>query len=287
VTTDLAAYLRQQRLPDSYLGFVDAVLRPIAERVASIDRGSAPLLVGVTGPQGSGKSSAAGALARLLQADRGLTTAVLSIDDIYLTLAERRRLAAEVHPLLATRGVPGTHDVALGLAVVDSLGRAGPTAVPRFDKGTDDRRDRTEWDVVDGPVDVILFEGWCVGARPQPDAALVQPVNELERTRDADGAWRRYANAQLAGPYQDLFGRIGFQVLFRAPSFEAVLGWRLEQEHKLRQREPGKGQTDAQIADFIQYYERLTRWIDAEMPARAGAVVQLGEGREVRGVTWP
>ena len=280
MTIDLAAYLGHERLPDSYPGFIDAALRPIAGRIASIDRRGAALVVGVTGPQGSGKSAAAGALALLLQ-DGGLRTAVLSIDDLYLSLAERRRLAVEVHPLLLTRGVPGTHDVALGLAVIDSLGRAGPTAVPRFDKAADDRREPSDWDIVAGPVDVILFEGWCVGARPQPEGALVQPVNELERTRDPGGLWRRYANAQLAGPYQALFGRIGFQALLRAPSFDAVLGWRLEQEHKLREREPGKGQTDAEIAVFIQHYERLTRWIDAEMPGRADAVVQLGAEREV------
>ena len=280
MTIDLDAYLREQRLPPSYRGFVDRALRPIAGRVATLDRSGAPLVVGVTGPQGSGKSAAAGALALLLR-DGGLRTAVLSIDDLYLTLAERRRLAAEVHPLLLTRGVPGTHDVGLGLAVIDSLGRAGPTAVPRFDKARDDRCDPADWETIDGRVDVILFEGWCVGARAQPDAALAQPVNELERTRDADGVWRRYANAQLAGPYQHLFGQIGGQVLLRAPSFDAVLGWRLEQEHKLRDREPGRGQTDAQIAVFIQHYERLTRWIDAEMPARADAVVRLGAEREV------
>jgi D-glycerate 3-kinase len=284
MTIELAAYLRQQRLPDSYLGFIDAALQPIAERVISIDRRGAPLVVGVTGPQGSGKSAAAGVLALLLR-DRGLRTAILSIDDLYLTLAERRRLAAEVHPLLLTRGVPGTHDVALGLAVIESLGLAGRTAVPRFDKARDERRDPADWDIVAGPVDVILFEGWCVGARAQPDAALDQPVNELERSRDADGVWRRYANAMLAGPYQDLFGRLRFQALLRAPSFDAVLGWRLEQEHKLRRRELGAGQTDAEIATFIQYYERLTRWIDAEMPGRADAVVQLGAERQVKGLT--
>jgi len=281
MTTDLAAYLRDERLPASYLAFVDAALRPIAGRVAAIDRRGAPLVVGVTGPQGSGKSAAAGALALLL-GDLGLRTLVLSIDDLYLTLAERRKLAVEVHPLLITRGVPGTHDVALGLAVIASLGRAGETAVPRFDKASDDRRDPADWDVVAGPVDVILFEGWCVGARPQPDAALAQPINELERTGDPDCVWRRYANAALAGPYQALFGPIGFQVLLQAPSFDAVLGWRLEQEHKLRDREgPAAGQTDAEIAVFIQYYERLTRWIATEMPARADVVAQFGAEREV------
>jgi D-glycerate 3-kinase len=274
---DLTAYLRAENLPASYVEFAGAVLRPIAERISAIDRGGAPLVAGVTGSQGSGKSAAAGALALLLQ-ERGLRTAVLSIDDLYLTLAERRRLAADVHPLLATRGVPGTHDVALGIAVIDSLGRAGETAVPRFDKAADDRR--SDWDIVEGPVDVIVFEGWCVGARPQDAAALAQPVNDLERTRDPNGVWRRYANASLAGSYQDLFATIGFQALLRAPSFEAVLGWRLEQEHKLIER-TGSAQSDTEIAVFIQHYERLTRWIDAEMPGRADVVAQLAAEREV------
>jgi D-glycerate 3-kinase len=282
--TDLAAYLRNERLPADYLQFVDAALRPIAERVVAIDRRGSPLVVGMTGPQGSGKSAAAGALALLLR-DHGLRTAILSLDDLYLTKAERQKLAVDVHPLFVTRGVPGTHDVALGLAVIESLGRASETAVPRFDKATDDRRDRSHWDQVEGQVDVILFEGWCVGARPQVEAALVQPINELERMRDPDGVWRRYANVALAGPYQGLFGKIGFQALLRAPSFDAVLGWRLEQEHKLRDREgPTAGQSDAEIAVFIQHYERLTRWIATEMPARADVVVQLGDSRQMLGL---
>jgi len=277
---DLSAYLRDALLPASYAGFVGEVLEPMAERIADRTSAGGPLVVGITGPQGSGKSAAAGALALLLR-DRGLRTAVLSIDDIYLTKAERARLAADVHPLLATRGVPGTHDVALGIETIESLGRSAETVVPRFDKASDDRRPRADWDVVAGPVDVVLFEGWCVGARPQGEAALAAPINDLERTRDPEGIWRRYANAALAGPYEALFGRIGWQALLRALSFDAVLGWRLEQEHKLRER-TGGGQTDAEIAVFIQHYERLTRHIDAEMPARANAVVRLGEKREVR-----
>jgi D-glycerate 3-kinase len=279
MTLDLTAYLRDERLPESYARFVDAVLRPIAEHIGAIDRRGAPPVVGVTGPQGSGKSAAAGALALLLR-ERGLRVAVLSIDDLYLTRAERERRAADVHPLFVTRGVPGTHDVGLGVEVIESLGQAGETAVPRFDKARDDRRDPADWDVVAGPVDVILFEGWCVGARPQADADLAQPINDLERTRDPDGVWRRYSNMALAGRYQALFGRIGYQALLRAPSFDAVLGWRLEQEHKLRAL-TGAGQTDAEIAVFIQHYERLTRWIDAEMPGRADTVLRLGMKREV------
>lgn len=300
MAADLAAYLREERLPDGYRAFVDAALAPLAARIAGAMRPGWPfpkatfpatpfpgtsLVVGVTGPQGSGKSAAAGALALLLR-EGGLRVAILSIDDLYLTRAQRQKLAADVHPLFATRGVPGTHDAELGLALIESLGRAGETAVPRFDKAIDDRRDRAAWDVVAGPVDVILFEGWCVGARPQDEAALAAPINALERDRDRDGAWRRCANAALAGPYQALFARIGFQVLLLAPSFEAVLGWRLEQEHRLRERGgPAAGQSDAEIAVFVQHYERLTRWIAAEMPARADAVVRLGLQRQVVGLT--
>jgi D-glycerate 3-kinase len=239
-----------------------------------------PLVVGLTGPQGSGKSTLAAKLPSLLAAG-GLRCAVLALDDLYLPKAERLRLAADVHPLLATRGVPGTHDVALGLEVLESLAAARVTAVPSFDKGADDRRLRGEWPTIEGPADVVVFEGWCVGARPQPDVALASPVNDLERTRDPDGVWRRYADAALAGPYQALFGKIGLQALLLAPGFDVVLGWRLQQEHDLRARAPGRGQTDAEIAVFIQHYERLTRWIAEEMPARAEVAVRLGAEREV------
>jgi len=237
-------------------------------------------VVGLTGPQGSGKSTLAAKLPPLLAA-RGLRSAVLALDDLYLTHAERRRLAADIHPLLATRGVPGTHDVALGREVLESLVTARQTRVPSFDKGADDRRPPAEWPTLEGPVDVVVFEGWCVGARPQPPAALADPVNALERDRDPAGVWRAYANAALAGPYQALFAGIGLQALLLAPGFEAVLAWRLQQEHELRASRGAVGQSDAEVAVFIQHYERLTRHIAAEMPPRADVVARLGPKREV------
>ena len=240
---------------------------------------SAPLIVGLTGAQGSGKSTLAANLAPAL-ATRGLRATVLALDDLYLTKSERRRLARLVHPLFATRGAPATHDVALGLEVLAGLGQARETLIPSFDKAADDRRPRDQWTRVAGPFDVIVFEGWCVGARPQPSAALAAPVNELERSRDSDGVWRAYANDALAGPYRPLFDPVAFQILLAAPSFEVVLGWRAQQEHDLIAR-GGAGQTDAELASFVQHYERLTRWIDAEMPTRADTVVRLGRAREV------
>ncbi|MFV3129336.1 hypothetical protein [Niveispirillum sp. KHB5.9] len=266
----------------SSLDRVEALLR---QRMAVAGR--RPFVLGICGAQGSGKSTLADGLAQRLAAT-GLRVAVLSLDDLYLTRPERDALARDVHPMLATRGVPGTHDVALGLSVLDGLTQAGPTLLPRFDKAVDTRaatRVRVE-----GPVDVVLFEGWCVGAVPQDAAALSVPVNALERDRDADGRWRRHVNQCLAAEYQRLFGRIDALVLLAAPDFAIVRDWRIQQEEGLRARLRREGKpvdatmSDAQVAAFIQYYERLTRHILDEMPGRADLVLRLDAGRGLAGI---
>ena len=162
-------------------------LRPILAACILRARTGNPetFVVGLCGPQGAGKSTLAAGLVHEL-ADHGVTTAVLSIDDLYLTRRERRALAADVHPLLAVRGPPGTHDVQLGLDTFYRLARAGPVQVPRFDKATDERKPHVEWPTLAGPAQVVLFEGWCVGARPQDAAELAQPINLLERDCDPE-----------------------------------------------------------------------------------------------------
>jgi D-glycerate 3-kinase len=215
-----------------------------------------------------------------------LRAEVLALDDFYLTRAEREGLAQEIHPLLLTRGPPGTHDPQLATTTIQALARPAATPVPRFDKGVDDRLPSAEWPIVEGPADIIFFEGWCVGARPQPSAALDAPVNELERLEDPDRRWRTFVNEALSCDYQSLFALVDVQVLFCAPSFGTVLDWRLQQEHKLRARRPGAGQTDAEIARFVQHYERLTRHIAAEMPPRADVLVRLAPDRSLETVAW-
>lgn len=281
----LTAFMADERLPPDFAGQVETVWRPMAERIAHAAHGRGPgFLVGVCGPQGSGKSTGVAVLARLL-GDLGLKTATLSIDDVYLTREERQALAARVHPLFATRGPPGTHDVELASRALDALGRPGEVALPRFDKATDTRAPAPAWPVVAAPVDAILFEGWCVGARAEPAEALKTPINALERERDPDGVWRAYANAQLGGPYRALFDRIDRLILLKPPGFEVVLGWRREQERKLRERlaregrEPGLAMSDAEVEAFVAHYERITRHILRDMPARADEVVALDAER--------
>lgn len=282
------ALLARERLPEGYRHTIDTVLRPLAGEIAVRARSqTGALRVGLCGAQGSGKTTASAALGELLR-ELGTPAAVLSIDDFYLTRAARERLAREVHPLLLTRGVPGTHDVPLALDVIGALGRGACPPLPRFDKGRDDRAPGSQWQPPAQPVKVILLEGWCVGARAEAPAALERPVNELERLEDATGAWRTYVNAQLAGPYRALFDPLAPLVLLRAPSFEVVYRWRLEQEHKLRARLAAEGgdasrvMTDAQVARFIAHYERVTRHILQEMPARADRVITLAADRSIR-----
>ncbi len=284
----IEAYLRRERLPDSYRATIVNALVPLAAATALRVRQSDQLvIVGICGSQGSGKSTATGVLCELLRQD-GLPAVALSIDDFYLPRAQREELGRVVHPLLRTRGVPGTHDVELAQAVIDSLGGTEPVPLPSFNKAVDDRRPRNQWPVFQGPARVAILEGWCVGAAPQSTAQLAQPVNALEREEDAAGHWRGYVNEQLAGPYRGLFDRLSPLVLLQAPSFAVVYGWRLEQEHKLRQRLATEGAdtggvlSDQAIARFVSHYERLTRHILSEMPHRADHVIALDAQRRAQ-----
>jgi D-glycerate 3-kinase len=289
----LDGLIRSNALPASYRQMVDRIHRPVAERIAQRRRAiGRPIVVGLCGSQGSGKSTMAAFLKVLLE-DRGLKATILSLDDLYLTLPERERLAADVHPLLRTRGVPGTHDVGLGHALIDVLtdGMA-EVSMPRFDKAEDTRAPAGTWPRVISPVDVILLEGWCVGAIPQTEAALIEPVNALERDEDADGAWRRYVNQRLSSDYAGFFGRIDILALLKAPSFEVVYGWRSLQEKKLADRVRREGLTGAKVMDasqirrFLMFYQRLTEWILEEMPGRADILMSLDEDHRIAGVEF-
>ncbi|KEQ51660.1 kinase [Sphingobium chlorophenolicum] len=251
-------------------------------RRALADHGDGLLAIGLCGAQGSGKSTLAAALQARLARD-GIPAAILSLDDLYRTRAEREQLANAIHPLLRTRGVPGTHDIPLGLQVIESLERGDPALLPRFDKATDDRLPETRWERAAAGTRLLLLEGWCVGARPQEEAALQAPVNALERDEDPDARWRSFVNHALATEYQPLFGRLNRLALLAAPGFDIVQRWRTQQEHALRKAAPG-GMTDAQVARFIQHYERLTRHILDEMPHRADLTVSLNESRRVTAI---
>lgn len=271
--TALRPLLVREALPAAFMATVTHHYLPLAAALARLCRGSrVPPVVGICGPQGSGKSTLALFLEEILRLSCGLRAARLALDDLYLPLEQRQQLSERVHPLLRTRGVPGTHEVALGIGLIRQLrGGADTVAMPRFDKALDTRVAPL---IFHGPADLVIFEGWCVGAEPQPETALAEPVNALEREEDGDGRWRRYVNAQLAGPYRDLFALLDRLVMLVPPDFECVYRWRALQEDKLRAR-TGGGMDEAALRRFIQHYERITQHMLGEMPARADCVLEL------------
>lgn len=271
---------------------LSAVYLPLA---AALERRVRPhqgaLVVGVNGAQGAGKSTLCRLLRPVLEKGFERRVAILSIDDLYLTRAARADLARTVHPLFATRGVPGTHDVDLGqelLASLRTLGVGQSLALPAFDKAVDDRLPQKEWPRVDGPLDVVLFEGWCVGAMPQAEAELAAPVNNLEREEDPDQSWRRFVNEQLKGDYRHLFAEIDLLIMLKVPSMESVFEWRGLQERRLA--EASGERTGHRIMDaatlrrFIMHYERLTRAMLAEMPRRADLVLEIDKDQRITDV---
>ncbi|MET0332392.1 MAG: kinase [Dyella sp.] len=247
-----------------------------------IARARHPYLLGLSGLQGSGKSTLARHLKELANA-RGTPTEVLSLDDFYYARGEREALAQQVHPLLRTRGVPGTHEVELLLSVLAALPHASeklPVRYPRFDKGRDTRVAPSRWPKITRPPKLVIIEGWALGLKPESLAALEEPINALEREADVGGEWRRWVNKQLRG-YQPLWRQFDALVVLQAPNWEVVRYWRDQQEQHLRQRNAPLAMDAAALDRFISHYERLSRHALKTLPENADSVVEFNAQRRV------
>ena len=281
--TTLQSFLDTQHLPVAYAEQAE-LLGTIEKRA----RSGAPFFLAINGCQGSGKSTLAAYLNMRLQ-DAGLYVVSLSLDDFYLSQQARQQLANTVHPLFATRGVPGTHNLPLMHEVLEALsaGRAG-IALPQFDKASDNPLPPRQWCTTSAPAEVVLMEGWCWGARAVDDASLMAPINTLERTEDPHAIWRRHVNQSLR-QYEKLYALMHAWAMLKAPGFACVQRWRNEQEQKLiaRLREDGKPIPDtvmneATIARFVAHYQRLTERLLTDLPQRADTVWELDEQRNIR-----
>jgi D-glycerate 3-kinase len=244
----------------------------IARHAAAMTHDGRQPVIGINGAQGSGKSTLARLAAEALQHLHGLRPALLSLDDFYLTKAARIALARTVHPLCATRGVPGTHDVPLMVRTFGALAAASPrdrTLSPAFDKLADDRLPEDRWPVFTGRPDLVLFEGWCVGLRAEDVPAWKGPINELEAEEDPDGKWFAWSLGALREDYPAVWDRISLLDSIEVPGLETVIASRLKQEQGLPD-DSGRPRMDrAQIVRFVQHYERYTRALWAAMPTRA------------------
>lgn len=233
---------------------------------------------GIAGLQGTGKSTLSAQVAALA-ARRGMRAVVLSIDDFYLGRRERRRLGREVHPLLATRGPPGSHDVALAIETIDALREGRATRLPRFDKIADKCLPPSKWPVARG-AELVLFEGWFQEVPPQRDDELIEPLNALERDEDASGTWRRWCNDALGRDYPALWERIDRLLFLEGPGFDIVPEWRWQQEVTLQAANPGRqAMTRPHVLRFVQFFERVSRQALRTLPAIADRHVRLDASR--------
>jgi len=284
-------FIQRNRLPESYLSSAEQWFEPLLQQFADQHASSQQTQVwGINGCQGSGKSTLADYLCTMVAERYGINTLSLSMDDFYLTNAQRTELGATVHPMLATRGVPGTHDVHLMIDTIEQLRAGAETRITRFDKSIDDRVTGPDIEVSRGPLGLIIVEGWCWGARAEPETNLIDAINDVEKLRDAEGVWRRYVNRALASEYQQLFAVTDQLIMLQAPSFDTVYRWRLEQENKLLESLQGTDKAansgimnQQQVLEFIQYFQRITEYVLTEMPARAQHLYQLGQDRQIRG----
>ena len=248
-------------------GFLETALnwyQPLAQQIYSHQNGgSAVSFVGVNGCQGSGKSTLTEFLKVYLEQEYQLNVAVLSLDDFYLDQSARQQLAQTVHPLLKTRGVPGTHNCDLmAKTFTDLKNQTLGISLPRFNKAIDNPYPESQWPVVTDKVDLVIMEGWCWGVENQSEEALISPINKLEQQQDPEGFWRKTVNDKLKSDYESLYIQMDFWVMLKAPSFDTVFNWRKEQEAKLAltvaDKENSGVMTDAELENFIQHYQRLT-----------------------------
>jgi D-glycerate 3-kinase len=280
-------FIDKHRLSNGFAETAKNYYQPLAEKIALHQKeANSTYFVGLNGCQGSGKSTLADFLQVCLSQQFNLKVVVLSLDDFYFDQRKRQSLAHTVHPLFATRGVPGTHDTALIEQVLNGLKQKNTqTLIPRFDKSTDNPYPETEWPIIQGPVDVVIFEGWCWGVEAQNSVDLFTTVNDLEASEDQFGLWRRYVNQQLINSYQPLYAMMDCWLMFKAPDFSHVYKWRLEQEEKLIATSP-KGlrsglMNPSQIKRFIQFYQRLTEHGLRTLPDKCDEVFSLNAERKI------
>lgn len=281
-------FMNQQKLDNGFKSTALNWFTPIAELLYDHQvRANKPLIIGVNGSQGSGKSTLTAFLKEYLTQLHNLNVAVISLDDFYYSKPIRQELADQVHPLLKTRGVPGTHDTKQLAQVLSSLKKGQSIRLPRFNKATDNPEPFSNWPKAEANVDIAILEGWCLGCTAQPKEQLIEPINDLEHNEDPQGVWRAYANTKLKQDYQPLYELFDFWLMLKAPEFGAVSDWRKQQESKLKasvgsNKNASGIMTDSEIDRFIQHFQRLTEVGLRRLPRNMDLTLELDHNRAIK-----
>jgi len=284
-TSDKCSALREKMLlPERFNDIIGSIYLPISKLIVD-KKQSRPLLVSINGAQGTGKSTLTTFIKQIIESEYNYNVAAFSLDDFYLTRELRKQLSHKIHPLLKTRGVPGTHDINLLENVLNSLLRGDTCSVPVFNKAKDNQVHRNDWINYNKRVDIILFEGWCNNSPIQNISELKNPINELEENEDKQGIWRTYANDKLDEYHQRVFKHADLCVMLKAPDFKYIYEWRNVQEHKLKLETPEFQQSHIMQKDdlvrFIQHFERITRHTIKHLPDDADLVIPINADHSI------
>ncbi|MDA9604966.1 uridine kinase [Candidatus Pelagibacter sp.] len=251
-----------------------------------------PLIIGLAGGQGSGKTTISSILTLILKKYFKLNVFKISIDDFYKTRKDRKLLSQNKHPLLMTRGVPGTHDIELILKFFKKIKSKNfkNITVPKFNKAIDDRFKKELWFKVKSKPDVIIFEGWCVGAKAQTNKQLQKTVNSLEKVNDQDIKWRSYVNNQLKKKYKTLFKQLDGLLYLKAQNFNILRNWRIKQERKLwvqtKNKKNLKIMSNGDVINFMQTYQRITQQMFKDAIKSSSIIMNLNSNHQIQNIKF-
>ena len=296
-----------QKVKKKYLKFLssqEVMSEPFRDKIGQFNRFYLPIskmindeylkkkqtrIIGLTGGQGTGKSTISNILKIILKETYNLETVIFSIDDFYKTLQERKNMSDKISDLFLTRGVPGTHDTKMLYRCLKNLKtkKFKKMRIPKFDKSIDDRLKQNKWIKVKRKPNIVIFEGWCVGVVSQKKKDLIIPVNKLEKQKDRKKIWRRQVNLELKKNYKKIFDLIDKLIFLKVPGFKFVFRWRLLQEKKLRITSKGnKTMSDKEIKNFIMYYERLTKHMLKTLPETADTVISIDKKHRLKSIKF-
>ena len=296
VKTDCFKFIKSQETSkEKFKGkekMLKSFLIPACFWISSKAKSKHPFILGLVGGQGTGKTTTSSILEIILKKYFKLNVFKISIDDFYKTRKERLNLSKKIHPLLMTRGVPGTHDINIMLDFFKRIKEKKFKSIklPRFNKATDDRYNKKLWYSVKRRPDVIIFEGWCVGAKAEQNYSLKTPINSLEKLKDQKQIWRRFVNKQLKSKYKKLYDQLNCLLFIKAKNFSLLRYWRIKQEKKLRLKSKRSNKlkimSDKEIINFMQTYQRLTQNMFKSVPKYASIILNLNSNQQIKSVVY-
>ena len=267
-------------------------LIPMCFWIAGKIRNKKPYFVGLAGGQGTGKTTVSSLVKIILEKYFKLKVFKISIDDFYKTRKERISLSKRIHPMLMTRGVPGTHDINMMLSFFKKTKNKNfkKMILPSFNKAIDDRFSKKYWYKINQKPDVIIFEGWCVGAKAELNKTLKKPINSIEKINDKKLVWRKYVNLQLRNKYKELYSQLNCMVYLKAKNFNMLQKWRLKQERKLRLKtkkvSSHKIMSKKNVINFMQTYQRITENMFKNTPKYASIVINLNSNHQIKSAVY-